>query len=100
VAGRPQPDDLDALVRLRLNEHTLHSWDVAVALRPEATLDPEGVSLAPADGDGGGGEPDLALPAEALIRPVYGRLDPDHTPGGVVALDGVLDLLRRTFPGL
>jgi uncharacterized protein (TIGR03083 family) len=134
--------DFDALVRLRLNEHTLHSWDVAVALRPEATLDPEatalvvdniafiagftarppdvtrelgvrtrdperrfrlgltpeGVSLAPRDGDGV--EPDLDLPAEALIRLVYGRLDPDHTPDGVVAPEGVLDLLRRTFPGL
>jgi uncharacterized protein (TIGR03083 family) len=40
----------------------------------------------------------LALPAEALIRLVYGRLDPRHTP----TLEGdtsVIEALRRTFPG-
>jgi uncharacterized protein (TIGR03083 family) len=41
----------------------------------------------------------LRLPAEALIRLVYGRLDPDHTPAAVAA-DGVdLDTLRGVFPG-
>ena len=40
------------------------------------------------------------LPAEAFVRLVYGRLDPDHTPSSVSA-DGVdLDLLRSAFPGL
>jgi len=41
--------------------------------------------------------PDLELPAEAFIRLVYGRLDPDHTP----ALEGHDHLvkLRRVFPG-
>ncbi len=46
----------------------------------------------------GSGEPDLVLPAEALCRLVYGRLDPDHTP----AFTGdaqALDALRRVFPG-
>jgi Mycothiol maleylpyruvate isomerase N-terminal domain len=45
-----------------------------------------------------GGAPDLTLPAEALIRLVYGRLDPDHTPPveGDLAL---LDSLRSVFPG-
>jgi hypothetical protein len=41
---------------------------------------------------------DLALPAEAFIRLVYGRLDPDHTPtfrGDA----GALDRLRAVFPG-
>ena len=28
-----------------------------------------------------GSEPDLVLPAESFCRLVYGRLDPDHTPG-------------------
>jgi uncharacterized protein (TIGR03083 family) len=42
----------------------------------------------------------LRLPAEALLRLVYGRLDPDHTPGTVVAEGVHLDALRRTFPGL
>ena len=41
--------------------------------------------------------PDLVLPAEALIRLVYGRLDPEHTPP--VEGDSDLDELRRTFTG-
>jgi hypothetical protein len=46
---------------------------------------------------GASGEPDLEIPAEGLIRLVYGRLDPDHTPpiGGSADLDA----LRRVFPG-
>jgi uncharacterized protein (TIGR03083 family) len=41
---------------------------------------------------------DLELPAEALIRLIYGRLDPAHTPPfeGDAAL---LDELRRAYPG-
>jgi hypothetical protein len=42
--------------------------------------------------------PSIALPAEAFIRLVYGRLDPDHTPP-VVAKGVDLDALRRSFPG-
>jgi uncharacterized protein (TIGR03083 family) len=45
-----------------------------------------------------GGDSELVLPAEAFIRLVYGRLDPQHTP----AFDGnpeALDDLRRVFPG-
>ncbi|MDQ2876793.1 MAG: maleylpyruvate isomerase family mycothiol-dependent enzyme [Actinomycetota bacterium] len=39
--------DLDAvgLVRLRLGEHALHTWDVAVALDPAATVSPDAVGL-------------------------------------------------------
>ena len=44
------------------------------------------------------GSPDLELPAEALIRLVYGRLDPDHTPA--VADPALLDELRGVFPGV
>lgn len=41
----------------------------------------------------------LEIPAEALIRLIYGRLDPAHTPDGVRA-DGVdLDDLRAAYPG-
>ena len=47
-------------------------------------------------------EPDgmLALPAEAWLRLVSGRLSPEHTPADV-RTDGAadLDLLRRVFPG-
>ena len=42
-------------------------------------------------------EPDLELPAEALVRLVYGRLDPDHTPAVRGGAD--LDVLRGVFPG-
>ncbi len=43
-------------------------------------------------------EPDLELPADALIRLVAGRLDPDHTPAGIVGASH-LDELRQVFPG-
>jgi hypothetical protein len=67
----------------------------------------ETVTLTPADGaeslpeltDAGAQSlPELRLPAEALVRLVYGRLDPAHTPA--VEARGVdLDELRRIFPG-
>ena len=42
----------------------------------------------------------LDLPAEALLRLVYGRLDADHTPTlGLSARDVTLDDLRAIFPG-
>ncbi len=59
-------------------------------------LSPERAELAAGEG---GHDPDLVLPAEALCRLVYGRLDPDHTPaftGDPALLDG----LRAVFPGL
>jgi uncharacterized protein (TIGR03083 family) len=40
---------------------------------------------------------DIAIPAEAFARLVYGRLDPDHTPAGNHG--DTLDALRRVFPG-
>jgi uncharacterized protein (TIGR03083 family) len=134
--------DIAGLARMRLSEHAVHSWDVAVALDPSARVAPEAVgllidtigqltaragqpdgnkrrvhvsaddpqrhftletgetvTLEPAaaeerDED----EPELQLPAEALIRLVYGRLDPAHTPP--VEARGVdLDELRPIFPG-
>jgi len=33
------------LARMRLGEHAIHSWDVAVALDPEATVAPDAVAL-------------------------------------------------------
>jgi uncharacterized protein (TIGR03083 family) len=37
--------DADRLARLRLNEHAVHTWDVAVALDPSATIGPEAVGF-------------------------------------------------------
>lgn len=131
--------DAEGLARLRLNEHAVHTWDVAVALDPSATIGAEAVGLvvdalgmvARFSGKANGlssvvrvtttdphrvftltlGDPvtlqagedgpaaaSLVLPAEAFIRLVYGRLDPDHTPP--LAVSGIeLDALRRAFPG-
>jgi uncharacterized protein (TIGR03083 family) len=138
--------DLDAvgLVRLRLGEHALHTWDVAVALDPAATVSADAVDLLidnvpqflaprlgktppdpfavrikttgpdrdyllatadtvlmteyPADGtDVPVGE--VAMPAEALLRLAYGRLDPAHTPAAVTGAPADLNQLRNIFPG-
>lgn len=130
--------DLAGLLRLRLAEHLVHTWDVAVALDPAATVAPYGVELLvdSLERTAGRGKPDgtkrrlhvatssperhftletgdavalrsfepdeylaeLQLPAEALVRLVYGRLDPAHTPP--VETRGVeLDELRAVFPG-
>jgi hypothetical protein len=138
--------ELDAvgLVRLRLGEHALHTWDVAVSLDPDATVSPDAVDLLidnvpqflaprlgktpadpfavriratapdrdyllatadtvimteyPADGtDVPVGE--VAMPAEALLRLAYGRLDPAHTPPAVAGAPADLNQLRNIFPG-
>jgi uncharacterized protein (TIGR03083 family) len=132
--------DAAGLVRLRLSEHAMHTWDVAVTFDPAATVLPAAVPEALAqisqllsfvakpagdtfrvrvrttspDGDYlldvaepvslspwvDGTEVDgvLNLPAEALLRLLYGRLDPAHTPAYIA--EGVdLDRLRAVFPG-
>jgi uncharacterized protein (TIGR03083 family) len=128
--------DLSGLAALRLSEHALHTWDVAVALDPGAVVPADAVELLvdtlpqtaaragqPA-GKGnavsietaapgrtfvvttgpdvaltpGSGPAELRLPAEALVRLVYGRLDPDHTPPAVKD-EEILAELRRVFPG-
>jgi len=133
--------DMAGLARMRLSEHAVHSWDVAVALDPAARVAPEAVglivdtlgplaarsgkpdgtklrvhvsasdpqrdftlesgdtvTLAPSVAGEDAELPELRLPAEALVRLVYGRLDPAHTPP--VESRGVdLDELRRLFPG-
>ena len=131
--------DATGLARMRLSEHAIHTWDVAVALDPAATVAPDAVELlvdtlgqlAARTGkpDGTGrtvgitataperhfaleiGEKvalsptdqndhrlQLRLPAEALLRLVYGRLDPAHTPP--YEAEGIdIDQLRPIFPG-
>lgn len=135
--------DLVGLLRMRLSEHALHTWDIVVALDPSATvpadavgivmgnlaliagytgkphdeqasvevrttdperafhldLGPAGVHLSPSYDDTAAGA-ELTLPAEAFVRLVYGRLDPDHTPGSVRTRGIELDVLRATFPGV
>jgi uncharacterized protein (TIGR03083 family) len=129
--------DISGLAGLRLGEHALHTWDIAVALDPAATLAGDAVALlidtlpnmaaqagTPVPGGApvavavtdparsfaltldpavtltpsNGGTPEATFPAEAFIRLVAGRLDPDHTPLGVDAPDH-LDQLRQAFPG-
>lgn len=140
--------DAADLVALRLGEHAVHSWDVAVSFDPAETVAADCVALlvdripmtaaragkftgeraavrihttdpdrefllevadpvsltAVTSGHGDQAPADQAarieMPAEALLRLVYGRLDPGHTPP-VKVLSGHadLDLLRRTFPG-
>ncbi|HEY7432303.1 MAG TPA: maleylpyruvate isomerase family mycothiol-dependent enzyme [Streptosporangiaceae bacterium] len=133
---------LPGLLQLRLCEHAVHTWDIAVALDPAATVAPDAAALilgllpmlagwtgkgsddpvtvhvttsdphlefllqlspghtelaaaaGPADGSA-----TLQLPAEALVRLVYGRLDPGHTPSAVTAAGVDLAALRRAFPG-
>ena len=59
-------------------------------------IGPDGPSLT--DAGEGDIKATLRLPAEAFVRLLFGRLDPDHTPP--VQTEGVdLDLLRQTFPG-
>jgi uncharacterized protein (TIGR03083 family) len=41
----PQPFDLAGVLALRLSEHALHAWDVAVALDPAARVAPDAVAL-------------------------------------------------------
>jgi uncharacterized protein (TIGR03083 family) len=138
--------DLDAvgLVRLRLGEHAMHTWDVAVAADPAAVVsadavtllidnvpqflaprlgkpqeDPlrlrirttgpdrdyllvaaDTVSMTDASGDPAAeGVNEVRMPAEALLRLAYGRLDPAHTPAEVEADPADLNRLRAVFPG-
>lgn len=138
--------DLDAvgLVRMRLGEHALHTWDIAVRLAPDATAAADAVDLlidnvpqflaprlgqapeepfavrirttsperdyllATADSvvmtdwpEDGTDAPvsEVTMPAEALLRLSYGRLDRAHTPASVTGDPGDLDQLRAIFPG-
>jgi uncharacterized protein (TIGR03083 family) len=133
--------DFDAvgMVWLRLGEHALHSWDIAVSLDDKAEVAPQSVALlvdtiprVASRGTPAGvpfqaafvtsaperefvlevsdtvtmeqapvaDTPTIALPAEALLRLVYGRLDHKHTPP-LRAVSGHvdMDLVRRVFPG-
>jgi uncharacterized protein (TIGR03083 family) len=134
--------DGSGLALFRLPEHSVHTWDVAVALDPSArvapyavkmiiddvpnrigwaakpqggtwsitvettapdrvyTLSSSGDSVTMRAGVGDGADGVLKLPAEALLRLVYGRLDAwnlDDTDLSGTKL--TLDDLRDVFPG-
>jgi uncharacterized protein (TIGR03083 family) len=131
------PMDLAGVLGMRLSEHALHTWDVAVVGDPAAkvaqdavdllidrlgmmvgfmgkkapapvavavtatgpdrafTLDTGGVTLAPASA-GDAPTASLALPAEAFLRLVYGRLDDG---AGLTASGVTLPELKSVFPG-
>lgn len=44
-------------------------------------------------------EASIELPAEALVRLLYGRLDEEHAPSNIESSGVGLDQLRRAFPG-
>jgi uncharacterized protein (TIGR03083 family) len=135
--------DAVGIVRLRMGEHALHTWDVAEHSDPAATVAPDAAALlidnvpqflAPRLGkpldepfavritttgpdrdylltsgeesvsmtdwpDDGAAVPHVQMPAEALVRLAYGRLDPDHTPASVTGDPDALEKLRAIFPG-
>jgi uncharacterized protein (TIGR03083 family) len=134
--------DLDAagLLRMRLSEHAVHAWDVAVALDPQAEVAADAVELlvdglpemaarlgkaasrparvaittsAPQRhfllttdgvrleaGTDAAARASVELPAEVLLRLVYGRVDDAHPPREPVRAVGVsMDELRGVFPG-
>jgi hypothetical protein len=141
--------DLSRFAAMRLGEHAVHTWDVAVALDPTAEVAPDAVELllgtlpataartgkpmseegavtletvaprrvfrlttgpeialiplpggesAAESGEPGDSGESAVIPAEALIRLVFGRLDPEHSPGDL-ADNVVLAGLRPLFPG-
>jgi hypothetical protein len=91
-------DNLDLIVRFTGKptgiQRDLHVRTTEPARDFTLSLGQEAVSLVPCDDEH---EPDLELPAEALIRLVYGRLDSNHTPPVTGLVD--LDEVRRAFPG-
>ncbi len=141
--------DAATVLRMRLSEHAVHSWDVAVAFDPAAVVAAESVALlvdglaqtaarsgkspdeplevtivatapdrrfrlaagngevrlevagetASASGEAGEGKR-IELPAEALVRLVYGRLAEQHPARGPVGVSGLsIEELVAVFPG-
>jgi len=136
--------DAAGMVRMRLSEHVMHTWDVEVMADPVATVQPAAVELLidnvpqflarratpageplsvritttdpardylltsgesvtmtdwPGEAAAGDDVPHVRMPAEALLRLAYGRLDAEHTPSSVSADAETLDRLRAIFPG-
>ena len=89
MIGRPGPlNGTKAVIRV-----TTTAPDSVLALRL-------GDEISVSDQVPGQADGALALPAEAWVRLVTGRLGPAYTPAGVTATGAAdLDLLRKVFPG-
>jgi uncharacterized protein (TIGR03083 family) len=86
VGFAAKPAGRTARIRVTTMDPT---YDLALVLGEQSTV--ERWNDGPADAT-------VHLPAEAFVRLIYGRLDPDHTPP--VEAEGVtLDDLRAVFPG-
>jgi hypothetical protein len=62
----------------------------------------ESVTMTDWPGDSAAGSddvPHVRMPAEALLRLTYGRMDAGHTPSSVSGDADTLDKLRTMFPG-
>jgi uncharacterized protein (TIGR03083 family) len=96
--GRPAPDvarSPQRVVVATTDPIRAYTFDVGATVT---------VAEAGRDGDGQPTRVDLHLPAEALLRLVYGRLDADHTPpldpaDDATSATSILDVLRATYPG-
>jgi uncharacterized protein (TIGR03083 family) len=87
-----KPDGVQRRVLIDTTEPERH---LTFLTSDSVTITPVTGATTPATGD----PARLRIPAEALVRLCYGRLDPGHTPP--LEADGVnLDDLRRIFPGL
>jgi uncharacterized protein (TIGR03083 family) len=133
--------DASGYLAMRLFEHSVHTWDIAVMSDPAAGVFPaatellvgrvpdrigraahgakpasapvrlEVTTVAPAEhfalaiepeavaiDDGSAPDGKVAIPGEALLRLISGRLDPAHTPADVSVEGAVsLDELRTLF---
>lgn len=90
MIGRPEPlNGAKAVIRVTTTDP---GSVLALRLGDQISV---GSGDVPVQADG-----ELALPAEAWVRLVTGRLGPAYTPAGVTATGAAdLDLLRKVFPG-
>ena len=64
---------------------------------PRVTTGPDGVSFDRVDT---WDEVHVTMPTEALVRLIYGRMGPEHTPDSIEADAETLHRLRAMFPGV
>jgi hypothetical protein len=92
-------DNLDLLVRFTAKTNGSGETLLIRTTEPQRefalTLGTDSVTLEPAESTD---SHDVELPAEAFVRLVYGRLDPEHTPASINSEH--LATLRTIFPGM